>query len=125
MYTLETRVGRISNFSLDLQLITVHVIDINDESPEFTQRLYTAEVYEDADAGSLISRVTATDGDSGRSQIVGGSINFVIAVVAPQALTERSRTYCTIKARLSPSTATQVLSLLGRNWTEKPLIHTP
>lgn len=50
--------------------MVVHVVDINDRSPEFEQNVYIAQVSEDIEEGSLVARVKATDEDSGIEHIL-------------------------------------------------------
>lgn len=45
--------------------VTVHLLDANDHSPEFSKHSYRFNVPEDAAIGRFIARVTATDQDSG------------------------------------------------------------
>ncbi|XP_061690907.1 protocadherin alpha-3-like isoform X8 [Syngnathoides biaculeatus] len=50
-------------------LLTVNVLDVNDNSPTFSQALYKARVQENAPFGSLVVQLSATDfdeGDNGR-----------------------------------------------------------
>nr|XP_039265780.1 protein dachsous-like [Styela clava] len=49
------------------QLLVVNVVDVNDESPKFSRDLYFAEIEENQITGSLVTKVTATDGDSGEN----------------------------------------------------------
>ncbi|KAM8847838.1 protocadherin alpha-3-like isoform 11-T11 [Synchiropus picturatus] len=46
-------------------IIRVNVLDINDNTPKFSQSLYKASVYENVKLGSIIITVNATDLDSG------------------------------------------------------------
>ncbi|KAK3521641.1 hypothetical protein QTP70_014713 [Hemibagrus guttatus] len=45
--------------------IVIHVLDINDNSPVFTNSLYKVKVHENARAGTKILTVSATDADDG------------------------------------------------------------
>lgn len=56
-------------------VVTVHVIDRNDEAPVFTQSYYSGAVNEDALPGTIILMVTATDQDQEPNNI----INFHIS----------------------------------------------
>lgn len=47
------------------QVLTVLVLDVNDESPVFLQQLYETAVYENQDPGELVVRVEAVDRDAG------------------------------------------------------------
>uniref|UniRef100_A0A3B5KU07 Cadherin domain-containing protein n=1 Tax=Xiphophorus couchianus TaxID=32473 RepID=A0A3B5KU07_9TELE len=48
-------------------IITVNVLDNNDNAPVFTQNLYKARVYENAEIGTSIITVNATDLDAGQN----------------------------------------------------------
>ncbi|XP_014867688.1 PREDICTED: protocadherin gamma-C3-like, partial [Poecilia mexicana] len=48
-------------------IITVNVLDSNDNAPVFTQNLYKARVYENAEIGTSIITVNATDLDAGQN----------------------------------------------------------
>ncbi|XP_072446996.1 cadherin-related family member 2 [Chiloscyllium punctatum] len=45
--------------------ITINIVDINDHSPEFPHQTYVLTVKENADIGTVVGIVTATDPDSG------------------------------------------------------------
>eukprot|EP00117_Sycon_ciliatum_P002784 scpid268/ scgid7863/ Protocadherin Fat 1; Cadherin family member 7; Cadherin-related tumor suppressor homolog; Protein fat homolog; Protocadherin Fat 1, nuclear form len=49
----------------DYAAITVHVIEENDFTPQFSADLYTSTLLEPVNAGTVIARVNATDGDRG------------------------------------------------------------
>lgn len=49
------------------QTLTVEVVDINDQTPVFSQSIYSASVAENRDPGEPVIRVSATDEDSGNS----------------------------------------------------------
>ncbi len=58
-----------TNYLSDLPLtgramVVVVIGDINDETPQFNQSLYTAELPERTTLGTLVLRVQATDGDA-------------------------------------------------------------
>lgn len=55
-------------------LVTVDVLDVNDNAPTFPQESYTAVVPENASVNVSIVNITATDPDEGS----GGTINFEI-----------------------------------------------
>jgi len=51
-----------------LSQLTVHVTDVNDHAPQFTDReIHSVEMPEDAGVGSLVARLTATDADAGEN----------------------------------------------------------
>jgi len=48
--------------------LTVHVTDVNDHSPQFTdQNFYSVELPENTEVGTLIARLSATDSDAGEN----------------------------------------------------------
>lgn len=47
------------------QILTIIVLDVNDEPPVFTKDLYQASIYENKDPGELVIKIKATDKDSG------------------------------------------------------------
>lgn len=49
------------------QTLTVEVVDVNDQSPVFSQSIYNASVAENRDPGEPVIRVSATDKDSGNN----------------------------------------------------------
>lgn len=55
-------------------LVTVDVLDVNDNAPTFDQELYTAVIPENAAAGVSVVNITATDPDEGK----GGVISYEI-----------------------------------------------
>ncbi|XP_048838480.1 protocadherin gamma-A11-like isoform X11 [Brienomyrus brachyistius] len=52
--------------------INVKVLDVNDNAPVFTKKLYRATVLENASKGTLVTTVTATDSDKG----VNGEVTY-------------------------------------------------
>lgn len=52
--------------------ITVHVIDVNDNSPVFTKAQYTVSMGENVTTGHLVTIVTAHDVDTG----LGGKVRY-------------------------------------------------
>lgn len=46
-------------------MIEVLLSDVNDNAPEFAQELYSVDIPEDSDVGTLITKVHATDKDIG------------------------------------------------------------
>ncbi|NXI48659.1 PCDB8 protein, partial [Galbula dea] len=61
--------------------IHIVVLDVNDNSPVFTQELYVVQVLENAPEGSLILKVVATDQDVG----VNGNITYQISQTVGQS----------------------------------------
>ncbi|XP_017888603.1 cadherin-23 [Ceratina calcarata] len=55
-------------------LVTVDVLDVNDNAPTFDQESYTAVIPENAPKGVSVVNITATDPDEGE----GGTINYEI-----------------------------------------------
>lgn len=55
-------------------LVTVDVLDVNDNAPTFEQESYTAVIPENAPPNVSVVNITATDPDEGD----GGAINFEI-----------------------------------------------
>lgn len=55
-------------------LVTVDVLDVNDNAPTFQQESYTAVIPENASVNVSIVNITATDPDEG----AGGTIHFEI-----------------------------------------------
>lgn len=47
------------------QTLTITVLDVNDEVPIFKQHQYKATVHENRNPGEFVTRVEATDRDSG------------------------------------------------------------
>nr|XP_008302668.1 PREDICTED: protocadherin Fat 4-like [Stegastes partitus] len=71
----------------DSAVVEVEVTDVNDNSPVFTSSSVTASVPEDAEVGSNVTEVTATDKDSGfnkeiRYSLTGGLGRFSIDPVS-------------------------------------------
>ncbi|NXN15921.1 PCD16 protein, partial [Indicator maculatus] len=46
-------------------VVTVRVLDLNDNAPRFAQAAYTVEVPEDLPSGSLVLQLAAEDPDEG------------------------------------------------------------
>ena len=57
--------------------ITIHILDINDNAPNFTQTLYEGSVFEGSPVGVEILSVEANDPDLGRNRTVIYSITHV------------------------------------------------
>lgn len=55
-------------------MVTVDVLDVNDNAPTFEQESYTAVIPENAPSGVNVVNITATDPDEGN----GGIINYEI-----------------------------------------------
>lgn len=55
-------------------LVTIDVLDVNDNAPSFEQDSYTAVIPENAPMGISVVNITATDPDEDE----GGAINFEI-----------------------------------------------
>lgn len=55
-------------------LITVDILDVNDNAPSFPQDAYTAVIPENAPPGVSVVNITAVDPDEGK----GGTIHFEI-----------------------------------------------
>ncbi|XP_078660403.1 protocadherin Fat 4-like isoform X2 [Branchiostoma floridae x Branchiostoma belcheri] len=58
----------------DTAVVTVEVLDENDNSPVFDREMYTTNVTEDTSGGSLILQVTASDEDEGSNSNIAYSI---------------------------------------------------
>ncbi|XP_067112825.1 protocadherin gamma-C5-like [Osmerus mordax] len=56
------------------QIITVRVLDVNDNPPVFSQLLYTVYVKENGTPGSILCSVTASDPDTGENSKISYSI---------------------------------------------------
>lgn len=58
---------------------TVEVLlsDVNDNAPEFAQELYNINIPEDAEVGTLITKVHASDRDIGKSYILYSNHSFI------------------------------------------------
>lgn len=55
-------------------LVTVDILDVNDNTPSFPQDSYTAVIPENAPSGISVVNITASDPDEG----MGGTIHFEI-----------------------------------------------
>ncbi|NXL83195.1 PCD23 protein, partial [Alectura lathami] len=53
-----------------VQVITVLVLDVNDERPIFLQQLYETAVHENQDPGELVIKVEAVDRDAGQNSFL-------------------------------------------------------
>ncbi|XP_066518474.1 protocadherin-23 [Hoplias malabaricus] len=56
------------------QMLTVLVLDVNDEAPRFEHRVYTAAVTENRESGERVVRVNAVDLDSEENSVVTYSL---------------------------------------------------
>lgn len=56
--------------------ILITVTDINDNKPEFSLKTTTFHIPENAQANTLLTRVTATDKDSGEQLLLNVTIEF-------------------------------------------------
>nr|XP_056711025.1 protocadherin-23 [Euleptes europaea] len=52
------------------QILTIIVLDVNDEPPVFTKALYQASIYENKDPGEVVIKIEATDKDSGTNSLL-------------------------------------------------------
>ncbi|XP_068088490.1 protocadherin Fat 4-like [Hyperolius riggenbachi] len=50
--------------------LTVHILDVNDNAPQFTQKQYFADVSVNSPVGTLVTDVTASDRDQGENGII-------------------------------------------------------
>lgn len=50
-------------------LLLLEVVDVNDCYPQFSQEVYEAAVSESMELGAVVTRVTATDLDKGKSEV--------------------------------------------------------
>ncbi|KAM8968719.1 protocadherin-23 [Sarcophilus harrisii] len=64
------------------QTLTIYVLDINDEVPEFKQHLYEVTVAENQDPGQYVTKVEAVDRDSG----INSQLHFEIIPTAVSGL---------------------------------------
>ncbi|NXI58521.1 PCD23 protein, partial [Chloroceryle aenea] len=53
-----------------MQVLTVNVLDVNDEAPVFLQQLYEATVCENQDPGEFVVKVEAVDRDAGLNSLL-------------------------------------------------------
>ncbi|XP_061083448.1 cadherin-23 [Conger conger] len=54
--------------------VFLHIVDVNDNNPIFTQASYQKPVFEDVALGTVIVRVSATDADSGLFSVIEYSL---------------------------------------------------
>ncbi|CAH8511721.1 unnamed protein product [Schistosoma intercalatum] len=72
--TLKCEDNGIDNKQKTIELLTIHILDINDNSPMYTNKRYSYQVSETNDIGLLIGEVTALDPDLG----LNGELNYSI-----------------------------------------------
>ncbi|NWR27318.1 PCD23 protein, partial [Tachuris rubrigastra] len=53
-----------------MQVLTIIVLDVNDEIPIFTKQLYETSVYENQDPGAFVVKVEAADRDAGLNSLL-------------------------------------------------------
>ena len=73
MITARDRLGKAIDFS--------QVMDVNDNGPEFSSAEFLADVPEDAEIGSTVLMLTATDKDNGQNRRVRRLAKFTIKYV--------------------------------------------
>ncbi|XP_023814917.1 protocadherin gamma-A10 isoform X20 [Oryzias latipes] len=59
-------------------LITIYVLDANDNAPVFLQPIYKAAIKENSPAGTVVTTVTATDSDEGSNGKIAYSFSSVL-----------------------------------------------
>ena len=57
--------------------MTVVVIDVNDNDPQFITSLFPFEVAEDVDVNGVVGRVEASDLDEGENGLISYSFNAI------------------------------------------------
>lgn len=62
------------------QLLLVHVLDVNDETPAFPRSHYEVSLAENLPPGASVLQLQATDRDLGKK---GGSVRAVVPSIAP------------------------------------------
>ena len=70
--------------------VTVHVLDRNDNSPEFERSRYEVVVSEAATAGATLAWVAATDADSGQLGTAGIRYTRIAGPLADRLLLDRN-----------------------------------
>ncbi|KAM9311550.1 protocadherin gamma-C5-like [Gastrophryne carolinensis] len=90
-YIIELTASDLGSPALSSKLtVTLHISDVNDNAPTFTQSTYTAFIKENSDPGTLLCTVSATDVDEGsnadlvysitESQIDGSSVSSFVYI---------------------------------------------
>eukprot|EP00062_Callorhinchus_milii_P022361 gi/632980091/ref/XP_007906836.1/ PREDICTED: LOW QUALITY PROTEIN: protocadherin-16 [Callorhinchus milii] len=68
------------------QLLRVQVLDVNDETPTFSQSMYTAHVLENQPAGRSILRLLASDRDQGsNAELTYGAVTSDAFIIHPSS----------------------------------------
>ena len=62
------------------KLLTVHVVDVNDNAPVFEQSVYITNVTEEESLGSLVTKIKANDKDQGQIQYILFSLNGRLSI---------------------------------------------
>ncbi|NXM40457.1 PCDA6 protein, partial [Gymnorhina tibicen] len=60
--------------------LVISVLDVNDNAPQFNQSVYKVQLPENAERGTLVTRVTATDMDEGSNS----NISYSLQILSPQ-----------------------------------------
>ena len=55
-------------------LVTVTLLNVNDQNPVFNSKMYAARISENADVGTVVLTVSATDGDAGSFGLITYSL---------------------------------------------------
>uniref|UniRef100_A0A8R1E4I7 Cadherin domain-containing protein n=1 Tax=Caenorhabditis japonica TaxID=281687 RepID=A0A8R1E4I7_CAEJA len=79
--SLLIEVSDVSN-NTDRAILPIRILDVNDNAPEFTRKMYDVQVVEDWPRGVVIEKVHATDADVGKAAQVRYSIRGPSDVVA-------------------------------------------
>ena len=85
MYTVVVAASNPGSNQTDSVTVQIEVLNLNDNTPQFSQASYTASVVEHSSMGILITTVQATDNDLGshgtvRYLIVDGNINDLLSI---------------------------------------------
>ncbi|KAM4892839.1 protocadherin alpha-6-like [Sylvia borin] len=60
--------------------LVISVLDVNDNMPQFNQSVYKVQLPENAERGTLVTRLNATDLDEGAN----GNISYSLQILSPQ-----------------------------------------
>ncbi|XP_006824116.1 cadherin-related family member 1-like [Saccoglossus kowalevskii] len=90
--------------------VTIHVMDMNDNPPNFTQDEYRGAVYENSPAGTSILQISATDMDSGVNAEIVYSITDVVPLTG-SFMVNRSTGVIGLKDTLDSETSTDEFTL--------------